>query len=288
MKGMNYIQTKQIQWAKRHKLTLTGSKGERGLPIYAESINHNLFTPLTDENKIQFKDGDGNEINDKKDEPAKMRALHSSSAIAVNFFQYWQQIDKIYQIAHACGLCNEGNQSSEKSIFEKKYSIDKAFQFAPNIDVVIENSKQSRFRVFAIECKFSEAYGSYGHNGIDPKYLELIPLWEDIPEIYNFAKTISPDDNEFKHLHPAQLVKHILGLKKAYGKKAFRLLYLWYDVHGEESSTHRKEIEIFSNIAKSDGIKFQSISYQKLISNLATHYYEGNEEYLNYISDRYL
>jgi hypothetical protein len=89
-------------------------------------------------------------------------------------------------------------------------------------------------------------------------------------------------------LHPAQLVKHILGLKNKYNKRAFRLLYLWYDVHGEESYEHRKKIERFSEIVKKDGIKFSSISYQKLILNLAKNYYHGNEKYFNYIIDRYL
>jgi len=289
MKGMNYIQTKQIQWGKRQGLQLTDSIGRNGgLPIYAESIDCNLFKPLTDGNRIQFEDGDGHELDNINNELAKMKALHSSSAIVVNFFQYWQQQVKVQQIAHACGLCNASNQSSEKIIFEKKYPIYDSFEHHPNIDIVIDNTKESKFKVYAIESKFSEPYRNELHDGIAPKYFKDGSIWQDIPGIHSFAKRISPDDNEFKYLYPAQLVKHILGLKREYGKGAFRLLYLWYDVHGEESCTHRKEIEIFSNIVKSDGIKFYSISYQKLISKLADHYSEGNEEYINYISDRYL
>jgi hypothetical protein len=41
----------------------------------------------------------------------------------------------------------------------------------------------------------------------------LDDLWTDIPNLRRFAESISPDDNEFIHLHPAQLIKHILGLK---------------------------------------------------------------------------
>ena len=161
-------------------------------------------------------------------------------------------------------------------------------QYPPNIDIVIENSDQSQYKVFAIECKFSEAYGSYGHDGIDPKYLSLKHLWRDIPNIYAFAKSISPDDNEFKFLQPAQLIKHILGLKRAYRKSAFRLLYLWYDILGEEGFRHRQEVSRFSDIIRKDNIKFSTISYQELISRLAANYRVGNENYLNYITDRYL
>jgi hypothetical protein len=94
---------------------------------------------------------------------AKMRALHSSSALAVNIFQYWDKKKKVYQIAHACGLCNKGNQTTEKVKFEQKFVISKKFSFSPNIDVVIENKDRAQYEIFAIECKFSEAYGSYGH-----------------------------------------------------------------------------------------------------------------------------
>lgn len=287
MKGLDYIKAKQIAWAKRQNIALCGSRGDKGLPIYTQTLNDNLFETLSKDSKLQFEKGDGGEINDNPNKPAKMRALHSSSAIAANMFQYWNTINKVYQIAHASGLCNKENQTAEKISFEQKFVISKTFPFSPNIDVVIENSAKSQYDVFAIECKFSEAYGSYGHKGVDPKYIDL-KIWDDIPNIFDFAKSISPIDNNFKHLYPAQLIKHILGLKNKYGKKAFRLLYLWYDVHGEESYNHHTEIETFTDIVRKDGIKFSSISYQDLISNLAKDYYENNEKYINYITDRYL
>ncbi len=287
MNALSYIKIKQIYWAKRHGLKLSGSKGAKGLPIYTEKLEDNLFESLTKSTQTQFESGDGGEIYDSANRVAKMKALHSSSAIAVNIFQYWDKINKVYQVAHACGLCNKGNQTAEKIKFEEKFSISKSFQFCPNIDVVIENNAKGQYEIFAIESKFSEAYGGYKHKGIDQQYIEL-PIWDDIPNIYNFAQSISPDDKDYKYLHPAQLIKHILGLKNKYGKKAFRLLYLWYDVHGNESYFHRKEIERFSEIAKKDGIKFSNISYQKLLSNLAKHYYDGNEKYFNYITNRYL
>lgn len=287
MNGLEYIQVKQILWAKRNNLKLVGSQVDKGLQIYTETLNNNLFEPLTKSSQGQFESGDGGEINDSPNRPAKMRALHSSSAIAVNIFQYWDKAKKVHQIAHACGLCSKENQTAEKLKFEEKFNISSSFQFSPNIDVVIENSDKAQYAIFAIECKFSEAYGSYGHKGIDQKYIDL-DIWNDIPNTFDFAKSISPRDFDFKHLHPAQLIKHILGLKNKYGKKAFRLLYLWYDVHGEESLVHRQEIERFTDMVTKDGVHFSSVSYQKLIANLAKDYYNENEKYINYITDRYL
>ena len=94
--------------------------------------------------------------------------------------------------------------------------------------------------------------------------------------------------NRFLYLHPAQSVKHILGLKNEFGKEGFRLLYLWYDVLGEEGSVHRKEIKTFSEVVKSNGVKFHALSYQELIVKLSNEYKTEHGEYISYIRDRYL
>jgi len=288
MKASDYILAKQVQWALNRGIELIGSKGRRGRLAYTSEVNQNLFEPLMRDVRECFEKGDGGEINGSQDSPAKMQAVHSSSALGVNIFQYWQKIDQVPLIAAACGFCRKGSNVSKKIVFENKYPIDNKFRFAPNIDVVIHNSESSKFNRFAIECKFSEAYTSQGHPGIKPQYRGLSEIWEDIPNIYNLAESICPDDKKFFYLHPAQLVKHILGLKKAFGKEGFRLLYLWYDVLGEEGTIHKKEIEAFSEATRSDGVKFHALSYQELIAKLSKEYRADHDEYIKYISDRYL
>jgi hypothetical protein len=206
----------------------------------------------------------------------------------VNIFQYWKRINQVSAIAAACGFCNTGNTSSQDINFEVKYPISGKFPRSPNIDVVINNSPKSRFKVFAIECKFSEAYYSRTHSGISPKYIELNKVWDNMPNLLKLAKEISPDDNRFTHLHPAQLIKHILGLKEKFGKNKFRLLYLWYDTIGPESAKHHKEIEKFIKITKTDGVYFHAMSYQDLIIKLAKKYRDTHGDYIDYISGRYL
>ncbi|MFX0201768.1 MAG: hypothetical protein ACFFCW_37135 [Candidatus Hodarchaeota archaeon] len=288
MKAYEYILAKQIQWALNRGIRLIGSKAYRGRPAYTFTLEQNLFEPLEPDVRKCFKKGDGSEINGSQHSPAKMQAVHSSSALSVNIFQYWQKIDQVPLIATICGFCQKGNNTSKKIEFEEKYSIDDKFRFAPNIDVVIHNSISSKFKRFAIECKFSESYSSQRHLGIKPKYINLYDIWNDIPAIYHLAKSICPDDKKFLYLHPAQLIKHILGLKKGFGKEGFRLLYLWYDVLGEEGAVHRKEIEAFSEVTRSDGIKFHSLSYQKLIVKLSNEYRLDHGKYIKYLSDRYL
>ena len=90
-----------------------------------------------------------------------------------------------------------------------------------------------------------------------------------------------------KFLSAAQLLKHILGLKRHFGRNGFRLLYLWYDVFGEQGLRHRNEIEEFSRISKQDGIKLHSLTYQKLISTLAGQFRTEHQAYVRYLTERY-
>ena len=285
MNARDYILSKQIQWAYRNNIVLIGSKGDRGRKAYTQKLNDNLFKPLMTEVRNNFTQADGRELTGN---PCKMQAVHSSSALSVNIFQYWKKIKQVPAIATACGFDSTDDTSSQGISFEIKFPISEKFQRSPNIDVVIDNSSESRFKVFAIECKFSEAYSSGRHSGISPKYIELDTVWDDMPNLLEFAKIISPDDKKYFYLHPAQLVKHILGLKEKFGKNKFRLLYLWYDTIGPESAKHYKEIEEFTKITKADGVYFHAMSYQDLIIKLAKNYRDTHRDYIDYISERYL
>ena len=285
MKANEFILSKQIQWAYRNSKILIGSKGNRGRKAYTNKLDDNLFGPLMPKVENEFRNADGGELTGN---PCKMQAVHSSSALGVNIFQYWKKIKQCHAIAAACKFCNFGNNSSKDINFEVKCQINGKFSNSPNIDVVIRNSPKSKFEVFAIECKFSEAYSLRTHSGISHKYIGLDKAWHDIPNLLELAKTISPDDKSFAHLHVAQLIKHILGLKENFGKKKFRLLYLWYDTIGPESAIHHKEIEKFTKVTKADSIYFHAMSYQELIANLSKKYRGTHKDYIDYISGRYL
>ena len=289
MKARDYILAKQVQWALNRGIELQGSNGDRGRPAYTPTLDDNLYKPLHDKVRERFQLADGSEIKESKESPAKMQAVHSSSALGVNIFQYWMKSDRVPLIAAACDFCPKSSRMSERIVFEDRYPIvEKKFGIPPNIDVVIHNSRRAKVRRFAIECKFSEAYTTRGHSGLKEKYLRLDEIWQDIPHIHRLAKSLCPEDTEFRYLHAAQLIKHILGLRKTFSKDGFKLLYLWYDVLGEEGAVHRKEVEDFSEVVRSDGVKFDALSYQELIVRLCDQYRSDHEEYIQYISERYL
>ncbi|OYU82527.1 MAG: hypothetical protein CFE24_15270 [Flavobacterium sp. BFFFF2] len=291
MNGLKYIQAKQQNWAKRKGLALFGgtipNEGEKN---YLNSITANIFNEqLSEETDKNFKEGDGNETKDSTTRLAKMKALHSSSALPVNVFQYWQEKD-VSSILSACRLINRRPFNSDTLPnavqFEQKFEIcDNKIDFPkkPNLDVVIEYDHN----VYAIESKFTEPYSKVP-KGLSDKYRSEVSFWNGLPHLQDLANKISPDNNDFKNLDAAQLIKHILGLKKQLGKSGFTLLYLWYDVIGNDGVAHRKEIEKFAEIAKKDNVKFRHITYQEVIMNLSNEFYFGNEVYINYLTDRYL
>ena len=288
MKSQNVIQEKQIQWALNNGIKLIGSKGKRGKKAYVRNLKDNLFEPLLGNVKKDIADADGSELSGTADSPAKMQAVHSSSALCVNIFQYWLGRQKIPEIAAACGLCDTGSTGAEMLQFEQKFEISPKLPREPNIDIVINNGQKSRHACYAIESKFTEPFSKRKHGGIKPAYLALSEIWSDVPNLLKLAKALSPADDRYRFLHAAQLMKHILGLKQAYGKNRFRLLYLYYDGYGEESHIHNEEIKTFAEIVKKDGISFLSLTYQELIISLAEKYRSTDAEYMRYVTERYL
>jgi len=284
------ILQKQIQWALNRDMPLVGSQGDRGQRTYTRTIDENLFEPLAPEVLDQFIRGDGGEIsaNPRPGIPHKMNALHSSSALAVNVFHYWYRLRDAAGIAAACGLCRAGSRIPGVIQFEKKLVINKRFQKHPNVDVVIQDRLDSPTVLFAIESKFTEAYGGRKHPGIKQAYLDRPALWTGIPALRSIAEEIVDTDTEFQHLHPAQLIKHILGVRQTLKPGGrFRLLYLWYDAFGADGARHRSEIERFSAAAASDGVRFHALTYQELILRLAARYRQQHSAYVQYLTSRY-
>jgi len=290
MKGLEFIQKKQVAWAISNGLVPVGSTFQNeGKKNYLEKLEDNLFLQrLTDKTQEQLNKGDGGELKPccrkGKHYREKIKALHSSAAIVVNTFDYWRNKD-VYPILYACGLCEKDvqkNPITHEIIFEDKRFKIINNRFSPNIDIVINNSVST---IYAIESKFTEPYNGRKQKKLNQYYYGHCS-WDGLENLFDLAKKILLDNEKFKYLDAAQLMTHILGLKKT--GKEFRLLYLWYDVIGEDGVKHRKEIEEFARIVKKDNINFSHITYQEMIMKLAQEFYIGNEECFNYLKNRYL
>jgi len=285
MKAADYIKDRQVCWAQCRDISLQGGKGDEDGLGYNRDVGDNLFRSLSKDERKEIQSGAGDEIG-----TGKIRAVYSSCALTCNIFSYWRAIRDVAAIARACRIPSPKAKSIE---YEKQLpimaNVDRSiFPKDPNIDVLISYKKGS-LRAVGIECKFCEAY-SGGHNGLSQAYLrkDMDKLWEELPAIHRLAKTICPKDGRFRHLHAAQLIKHILGLKQAYGKNGFRLLYLWYDVPFDEGQRHRQEIREFASMVRADDITLQHITYQEVILKLIKDHWPEHREYLDYVAGRYL
>jgi hypothetical protein len=132
MNAYEYIMARQTAWANRHEISLIGRNVERGRPAYVPKLEQNLFQPLLPNVRDAFKVGRGDELG-LREYPGKMQAVHSSSALGVNVFQYWQSLPEVPVIAAACGLCRRGSGAARELRFEDQYPIINARDVPPHI-----------------------------------------------------------------------------------------------------------------------------------------------------------
>jgi hypothetical protein len=284
MNAYKYLKQKQIQWANRRRIALVGSQGLRGERAYTPRLEQNLFLPLSDGATIDYCHGKGGELAENEAGICKMQAVHSSAALTVNLFQYWRSTENRSLLVKALSLFPA---ETTQLTYERKLPIanrvDRSvFPVDPHVDAFIAFLESS----VAVESKFTEAYSGYKHAGLKPAYFGIPDLWTDLPACKALAQSICPNDPEYNYLHPAQLLKHILGLKhltKNGGE--FQLLYLWCDVPFDAGYEHRREIERFSEIVKADRISFRAMTVQELILSMAEDHWQEHQNYIDYLTE---
>ncbi len=310
------IKKSQLDWA-----VSKGIKLSEIYPYYCRNADCNIYDGLYEKVREQFYYGSGNELKDKKSkktgkiEPAKMRALHSSSALCVNLFQYFidengQAKNFAKELLIACGLINENNDGDVKSIeFEKKFSTGIS---TPNLDVVIKYGTEFENHLFAFESKFNEPYSSHyeDFNLLKKSYYsdKNKRIWDNVGSLYDALIEIKekrvPGKKknmlifDYNYLDGAQLIKHILGiantLTKNNDESNVKLIYLWYDTFDSDGEKHRNEINEFCDFIKqkTDNAKKNvdviHRTYQEVIDNLSSRLSDLHQDYLNYLKERYL
>ena len=262
------LRDQQVAWAKKNGVWFN-SKG------YTETLDANLKFQISAEAYSAFSVGLGKEIDPKQKYP-KMQALHSSSALVVNVFDYWLRANNVSDIAKACGF--SGSATSMR--YEAKHPTP--IGSVPHLDIEFR-SKGSN--ILAIESKFNESYEYHDWREIKEKYVNPV-VWAGLPNCYRLVEEIYHDDHTFwTYLDAPQLLKHILGLTNTYGKRKFTLLYLWYEIPSKESDDHKVEIKTFAEYVADDA-RFKSMTYQALFKRIEK--IEGvSQVYLDYIRSRY-
>lgn len=266
----------QRQWAERMALRLD----ERG---YVTELSDNLFEPLLPDTMAELSEGDGSELGNAG-LLGKVAAPHSSSALAINVFQYWRSRPK-RPLTEAVGC---GPITSIR--FEQR----SATGFGPkpaNLDVVLTEADGD---TVAIESKFCEPYDG-GVEGklsvIKEAYVDLRTQqrrerWALLPNCLEIAKATLDGKDSYRRLDAAQLLRHIVALTHAVGSRKFVLLLLWYAPREWTAADEmRREIDRFAG-AVGEEVRFRTLTYQELFAKLRVSGAE-HRAYLDYLADRY-
>jgi len=247
---------------------------------YLQTIEQNLYRPLSPGTLAAFSRGNGSELEETPRRPAKMRALHSSAALVVNVFDYCTA-KAARPLLQALGL-----DSTLKSL-ELEAQVPTALAGTPpQLDVALTLESGE---LIAIESKFTEWMTSKPRTKPafrDKYFAGSATLWRDVglPACQALAMQLYEGALHFRHLDAAQLLKHALGLASQHRGNA-ALYYLYFDVPSRRSTRHREEIGEFAS-AIDTVLAFKAVAYQDLFNTLKT--LEGIEpSYLAYLQSRY-
>jgi len=243
----------------------------RGLPVNEQvrvpTYQQNLFRPLHPLTRREYERGAGHELK------GDMRSLRSSAALVCNVFDYWRA-QELGTLARAC----EADPRSCCLAFEATFPTGLSGT-PPHLDVLLYGGGA---RPTAIESKFTE-WLQGPHNGFSGSYFND-GVWRDLPRSGAIADRMK-EGGRLKRFGAGQILKHALGLTRAFGRDGFRLVYLWHDVPGECSKTHREEIEQFKQELAGE-FDFTALTYQMLFARLEREA-AAHGEYLAYLRERY-
>jgi hypothetical protein len=253
MSPTDEITARQEAWAESRNIRCVGPG--------PATVADNLLLPMHPATRAEFANGDGDELGCPI-KPGKMRSLRSSSALAVNVFEFWRY-RPLSALTGALGL--EGDYVELH--FEQKLPTGLRGK-RPNIDVILF---QKSGPPAGIECKFCEPYdASQPHEPLDFVYLPPERgLWakHGLTSAEALAHALGRSFRPV-HLAAGQLLKHILGLANTFGVvRPIQLVYLWFDDNSGVARRHQYEIEEFAKGLDVD-IVFRSLTYQVLFRRL--------------------
>lgn len=234
---------------------------DRNRKHYLQSLADNLFLRgLNEATELEFREADGGELEDAGSRPAKMRALGSSSALAVNFFDPWRNADKRL-LSTALRL----HSPIRNLRFEYKTQEYPVGPRSPNLDLLLQLEDGSSV---GIESKFREPYDSGdGYGALSARYFASSKgHWaaNGLHKAQRLATRMQPD---WIHLDTPQLLKHLLGLAADPARPSL-LLYLWFDTGEADAVLHRRELEAFQEAVAGDAVEFRETSYQSVFQRL--------------------
>jgi hypothetical protein len=201
----------------------------------------------------------------------KLRAAHSSAALAVNTFGPWRNDASSLQIGETAfrsirfeATCPTGLQGTPPHL-----------DLLADGDLPVAIESKCTEWMTPKEAKFSGSYDSlkatHGHS----PWFDQIATLRERPKQYSF-------------LDAAQLVKHALGLTTLYGTRNAWLVYLFWEPTNAESwpqcAAHRAEANDLAARVQDSKVKLKPMSYRELWAHWDT---QRPPAHLSYLRTRY-
>ena len=270
---LDFITAKQRAWAQRHGRVLDAE-------AYCDSADANLYPQLSEAAREDFERGGGGELG-KPGERGKIQAVHSSSALACNWFDYWRERD--------LGVLSKAFSVPDPfATLRLEAHVKTGMRGADaNLDVLLTTANGS---LFGIESTFSEPYSpSPSKTVLKPQYFSQDrSRWTDVglPGCQVVAEHLRTGQHHYTALDVAQLLKHMLALART--GKQWTLCCLWYEVPGQAADAHRSDLRTFAAEIGSDADHFMALTYQELFSLMGRTVGEEHAEYIAYLRERYI
>ena len=235
---------------------------------YVDNAGLNLVSGVTPEMvEADYCGGSGQEWL------GKIRAIHSSAALAANTFGRWKSEPAKLEILGHSGFqspkleaeCHTGLRGTP-----------------PNLDVLL----QSPDIVIGIESKLLEPL-TLTNPHFSPSYSrDNLPLCEE--PWWNLLERVRQGPPS--HLDAAQLIKHYLGLRNRFSGQKVSLLYLfWKPLNAakiEEYARHAEELERFrAAVQDAEAVNFVAMDYLQLWDSWANN--KNLAEHASLLKSRY-
>ena len=225
---------------------------QSGLPHdrrgYVTHPEENLISGVTpDMIKADYDKGRGQEWH------SKIRAIHSSAALAANTFGRWKSDPARLTFANAAGFASPKLEAQCPSGLRGA---------PPNLDVLLESTET----VIGIESKLLEPLTPTAPKFSASYSRDRLPHCEDAW----WALLERVRQWPAAHLDAAQLIKHYLGLRKQFssGKRVLLVYLFWKPLNAckfEEYSRHAEDLEEFRcAVEGGKSVRFMSLNYLQL------------------------
>jgi hypothetical protein len=217
---------------------------------YVSNASQNLIEGVhLGDFEADLRQGDGNEME------GKFRAVHSSSALAINTFAPFK--------TRKADLHLPGGDGFADLCFERKCPHGLKGRRVPNLDVVAEAPTS----VVAVESKCLETLTAHVAD-FSPAYdAEIRDARRDSAWFQEMPKLVG-EPRAYRWLDAAQLVKHAFGIANTFAGRRTTLLYLYWEPSNPEAypafAEHQAEVLRFAASMHGASPAFVAMSYPEL------------------------